>query len=391
MTREERFERRLADWLEDGPYDAPNAVIDAVFEHARTHPRRRIGPSRLWKAVKRRVHPAEPVPGEPHAGLIWTFAAVGITAVLAVATVGGIAALLNGNPSGLPVGGTGATPGPTPPSTPTPAPLATPPVWVTASTTCPESAPGSEWRVGDVTHLRGILLTCTNTSSDARLDGVATVDLNLDLREDESADMWGSATIETDGGTWRGYWLGTVDEGYTTHRIEVVYLGSGGYGGLRLRTSQTSDGADGVITGMIETADALPATAVAIVTGSECVTVSPGSTTQVGEITRYSDVVLECGPNVSSDPRLDAEVERVVIDIDRLADGSGTMTGTGTLTNDGGTWSGRWTGTIAAGYTTHRMEGVYTGTANYAGLQFIWSEIGEGPLFVRSGAITPIE
>ncbi len=52
MTREERFEQRLADWLEDGPYDTPKAVIDAVFEHARTHPRRRIGPSRLWKAVK---------------------------------------------------------------------------------------------------------------------------------------------------------------------------------------------------------------------------------------------------------------------------------------------------------------------------------------------------
>ncbi len=330
------------------------------------------------------------MPGEPHPGLIWTFAAVGITAVLAVATLGGVAALLSGNPSGLPVAGTGATPGPTPLSTPTPAPLATPPVWVTASTTCPESAPGSEWRVGDVTHLRGILITCTNTSSDARLDGVATVDLNLDLREDESADMWGSATIETDGGTWRGYWLGTVDEGYTTHHMEGVYLGSGGYEGLRLRTSQTSDGSDGVITGTIEAVAALPTAGPTVITGAGCSTADPGTTTQVGEMTRYRGVVLECGPSVPSDPRVASELERIVFDMDEQADGSATMTGTGTLANEGGTWSGSWTGTIAVGSRTHRMEGVYTGTGDYAGLQFRWSQIGEGP-YIRSGAIVPAE
>jgi hypothetical protein len=263
-------------------------------------------------------------------------------------------------------------------------------VWVTASSTCPESAPGSEWRVGDVTHLRGILLTCTNTSSDARLDGVATVDLNLDLREDESADMWGSATIETDGGTWRGYWLGTVDEGYTTHHMEVVYLGSGGYEGLRLRTSQTSDGSDGVITGTIEAVAALPAAGATVITGASCSTADPGTTTQVGEMTRYRGVVLECGPSVSSDPRVAFELERIVFDMDEQADGSATMTGTGTLANEGGTWSGSWTGTIAVGSRTHRMEGVYTGTGDYAGLEFRWSRIGEGP-YIRSGAIVPAE
>ena len=87
-----------------------------------------------------------------------------------------------------------------------------------------------------------------------------------------------------------------------------------------------------------------------------------------------------------------AATDRVVINIDKLADGSATMWGTATIENDGGTWSGPWTHTVEVGYTTHRMEGTCSGTGGYAGLEFTYTLIGEqwSP-FVFIGTIGPAD
>lgn len=53
------------------------------------------------------------------------------------------------------------------------------------------------------------------------------------------------------------------------------------------------------------------------------------------------------------------------------------------------TWTASWTGTVEAGYTTHRMEGVSIGSGDYAGLEFRWSQIGTPGLIVQVGTIGP--
>ena len=40
MNREEAFELLLAQWLEEGPYEAPRGPVAAALAHVRAHPKR---------------------------------------------------------------------------------------------------------------------------------------------------------------------------------------------------------------------------------------------------------------------------------------------------------------------------------------------------------------
>ena len=70
----------------------------------------------------------------------------------------------------------------------------------------------------------------------------------------------------------------------------------------------------------------------------------------------------------SSDPRLGGRFA-VVFNVDqRQADMSARFWGTSRLSNQGGTWVGRWTGGIAAGGDVHHCYLTQRGTGDYAGL-----------------------
>lgn len=70
----------------------------------------------------------------------------------------------------------------------------------------------------------------------------------------------------------------------------------------------------------------------------------------------------------SSDPRLAGRYD-VVINLDqRQSDMSGRLWGTGRLSNEGGSWVGKWTGGIAAGGDVHHVYLVVEGRGGYAGL-----------------------
>ncbi len=123
MTHEQQFEQRLADWLEDGPLDAPDRAIDAAVAHAHAHPRKRRllgGPGRT---VMSRMQPA-PFPSSSHRSWVTAFATIATVAVVALAVVGGGALLLNRSPANQPVGAAGATASPAPTAAATPAPTA---------------------------------------------------------------------------------------------------------------------------------------------------------------------------------------------------------------------------------------------------------------------------
>ena len=121
---------------------------------------------------------------------------------------------------------------------------------------------------------------------------------------------------------------------------------------------------------------------------SDCVVASSGSETIVDGVTQARDVELRC-PGDASDPRLVGEA-RVVVSVDQFADESAAIWGTATITTPDGSWDGSWTGTVAAGYTTHRMTGVFIGSGAYAGLEFRYTQIGEDP-YVMTGTIGPAQ
>jgi len=111
---------------------------------------------------------------------------------------------------------------------------AVPPSGVTAviGATCALTDGGTETMVGDIAQDRDIVLSCSGAASDPRLAGTRLVTLNENRRPDGSADMWGTFTIEGDDGAWTGDWTGTIDPGYTTHRLSGTLVGSGAHAGL---------------------------------------------------------------------------------------------------------------------------------------------------------------
>ena len=71
----------------------------------------------------------------------------------------------------------------------------------------------------------------------------------------------------------------------------------------------------------------------------------------------------------SSDPRLSGRYVSVINLDQRQSDRSAALWGTGRITNDGGTWVGRWTGGIAAGGDEHHLRLAVKGKGGYAGLK----------------------
>jgi hypothetical protein len=90
--------------------------------------------------------------------------------------------------------------------------------------------------------------------------------------------------------------------------------------------------------------------------------------TKVGDIDQWRDAVWVFD-QVASDNRLSGRWE-TAFSVDQRADLSADMWGTFTLTNEGGTWEGEWTGMIAKGGTTHYMLTDATGTGDYKGLEY---------------------
>ena len=118
------------------------------------------------------------------------------------------------------------------------------PETITGHETCVTTVEGTEAALDGITAYRAVQLTCTDTMSDPRVSGTGTNEVSIDMRADESADIWGNYTLANDDGTWEGYWAGTVDEGYTTHRVETLLVGTGVYDGLLYRLSLVSDATD---------------------------------------------------------------------------------------------------------------------------------------------------
>jgi hypothetical protein len=88
-------------------------------------------------------------------------------------------------------------------------------------------------KLGDLEQIRDEDWVLRYEMSDPRLSGDQDTIINGDLRADGSAELWGTAVISNDLGTWEcSKWTGTIAEGGLEHYIWAVYKGTGAYAGL---------------------------------------------------------------------------------------------------------------------------------------------------------------
>jgi len=267
VTRENAFERQLADWLEEGPLDAPDGPVQAAVAHARAHPRRRLTVSGLWRTAMSQLHLAEVQPrGPQHRGLLAAVAAVAVVGAIVIGLIGTGVISFNSGPEKIPAVAVPvaspepATPLPTvvsttaPIATPstaptvaptrvaTPVPLASPRVvgssaYVTGTQACTYAMVPEE-QVGDHWADRGLQLTCEVVMNDPRVSGTASCGVSLDYWGNYTqgwaaytAVQWGSVRLENEGGAWEGTVSG-VHFPYYGDAIGGWLEGSGEYEGL---------------------------------------------------------------------------------------------------------------------------------------------------------------
>jgi hypothetical protein len=88
-------------------------------------------------------------------------------------------------------------------------------------------------KVGDLEQIRDEDWVLHFEMSDPRLSGDMEQLINADRRADASAELWGSAVIHNDDGTWEcSHWTGTIAKGGLEHYIWAEWKGTGAYAGL---------------------------------------------------------------------------------------------------------------------------------------------------------------
>ncbi len=392
MNREDDFELRLAEFLEAGPFEAPDHVVSAAIEHARTHPQRRLLRSAFWRSAMDSMHVAPVTPR--HSNNVGRAFAIGLAAVVVVAAIALGATLLRG-------GGTTPAPGgiPAPAPTSTLTPTAVP---VTGASSCSVEANGSDTIDGDIEEIRGLVLACRTGASDSRVVGDMAVRTSIDIRPDRSADMWGTASIAGPDGNWSGAWTGLVEKGYAIHRMAALLEGSGAYEGLQYRFTQTGNASgsssDYELSGVIEPVASFeavtPLTTNLAVSGTEaCGSVQPGtsgSTELVNGVTQERNGFVSCTESMS-DSRVAGDSTRS-FNSDTQPDGSASWWGTAEITNSGGTWTGVWSGSLDT-ETNVTIAGSFIGSGSFTGLEYrvnLVSPPGAADYTV-TGTIAPVE
>jgi hypothetical protein len=322
----DRFESRVADWLEDGPDIAPDELAEAALRHAAVHPRSRL------RSLERRTARFAPI-----------LAAAGIVvAVSGVALVGASRFRLFTT--------------------------ATSPVAVAGTETCTNKVIGAHLSPqagsGDADELRGRIDICQETASDPRASGelTRTVDgwLYEPIASSPAGDsmVFGSMELRNGQGAWTGNLVGTykTETGMADGRLTWMARGSGAYEGLAYRATVVTDAAGhGTVTGTIEWVgrDAVIATTWCWVT-----TMDPDW--DASEPVVHREASRDCVVTGADGRLAGSASEHRIIDV--AADGSTTDSGTMTVTTATGGWSGSFAGTGNWG-----VPGAVTGTLEGSG------------------------
>jgi hypothetical protein len=323
----DRFEARVADWLEEGPEYAPSRLVRSGLDHAATHPRSRRG------TAVRRLH--------REGRLMGVVLLVAMAAGTSVAVIPGLHA-----PAAEPM-----------------------PVRVVGSESCVERVPGARFQTKDGDErIEGRIHVCQEIVPDARVAGELTRRATADLfpADTESpigtTNAWGATELRTAQGAWTGAfvatYLGQTGPGLEG-RLTWAGLGSGAHHGLVYRATVIT-GADGVssVQGSIEAIVGEGAVA-----GTWCFTSSAVPDLSVSA-PAHREVVRTC-TITGDDPRLSGTAtERRTIDV--LSDGSTSDRGSVTITAADGGWTGAFAGT-GNWYVPGIIEGQLDGSGAFAG------------------------
>jgi hypothetical protein len=105
-------------------------------------------------------------------------------------------------------------------------------------------------------------LRCTLNVSDPRVSGTGPVIVDCTFTDDGETTVGqctGTNAMSSDGGSWEGTFSGTTSwstsEPDHLHVLDITYLGSGGYDGLRLVGTLTGYDWPWTFVGRIEPAD----------------------------------------------------------------------------------------------------------------------------------------
>lgn len=360
MNREAAFEALLAQWLEEGPYEAPREPVAAALAHVRSHPKRSRTLVSRWRYLMSGIGLTH-VPSQPRRGWLATGAVI---AGLAIVVVGAYGLFSFGGQTG-PGGVATPTPVVTPTSSAGPTSTPTPTLgsgMATGTQSCDTSTEGVVTTIEGVDQSRGEVISCTNTSSDPRLSGAFTTTWNWDEHPDGLWFVWGTTELRNDGGAWTGTWGAESTTTASALEFDAVWIGSDGYEGLEVLNHVR-------ITGEYTTTRSRVIEAGPTMTGTErCTTTSAGREVAAGEVTAYRGVTLRC-TDTMADPRVSG-TGTLKVSIDMRADESADIWGTNTLTNELGGWEGFFLGTVDPGYTTHHVKALLRGTGEYEGLLY---------------------
>lgn len=358
MNRVDEFELRVADWLEEGPVDAPEGAIEAALGHARSHPRRALSRAALRRRVMSQFGITQAAPRTPRAGWMLAAAAAAVVVVVGGAAIGTDMFGLWKQSQGVPV---------TPTASPTVAPTLPSPVAVTGSVTY-QSTPElgtKDLSVVDRDEWKHRVVRYGISAPDPRIAGTLTETIVYRDFPDDTANFEGTGEIVNAGGSWTLEVNGASASGYAAgvsprYIASILGTGKGAYAGLVLEGWVSGDAIDQTITGTVRALAPGDATAIVEFIGS-----STPDFKKVGDVNQLRDYTFRVAV-MSSDPLLEGS-GTMVLNADQRADGTETWWGTLTLTPSSSRgWTADLTGGIDGG-SRHSLSGRLIGTGEAAG------------------------
>ena len=229
---------------------------------------------------------------------------------------------------------------------------------------------------------------CTDTMSDPRVSGDVTRQLSVETFQPGdylpalAQRLWGTATLETDEGSWSGAFTWFANGDVVAGIWEA--LGSGGYDGLLYKAELGGTLDDPTVSGMIT-----PLSEGQIVGAYNCQPTLVPDPTVVDGVEQYRGFEMACALTANDD-RVTGTATHVV-DIDVHPDGTAHAWGTVGIEQPNGSWT---TQVDDVGRPATIWGATLKGTGDFAALQFRFTTTSPepgGPCSALEGVIEPVE
>ena len=384
MKRDDEFEQRVAEWLQEGPDLAPTTSLDAALTKVR-----RVRPplgrtARVWRWIGARWSGDSLEARPTKRGGQWLAAVASVALAITVLTAFAIVRIPP--PSGSMLPGSfspSVTPTRRVPPSPTPWPsLADLPVVLAPTlfeTVCSDQNLGTSSYVGTTHVVTGIRIRCSDRTNDARMTGIGYRTYTNELDRDGTERDHGTGTMTNAGGSWTLVFTTLRRPGEAAGLNRSYWLGSGGYAGLQAREWLYMN-LEGIVMaqpGILEVVGPLSSEGTASCRAGGTVPSLPAT----GAVTLVCAITAE-------DPRLSG-MRTIALSLTARGDGTSAAAATIAIENDGGSWSGRAAGSLGRDGRLTLEETDLVGAGMYAGFRYAGSVSGSPVQLAITGTISP--